>query len=252
MVVDSGHLFADTRASVPSKRDLKKYRLISRAYKRMGVAAINVGNSELMQGLSFLQQEASRGLPLISANLIDPSRGTPIFSPYAIKKVGNIRVAFFGLLSPDMNLPIQNVTGGKTFIKDPLQTAKDVMETLRGQADVIMLLSDLGLERERELLRKVSGIHIVMGGREGQYLPSPIRDGNTPIFQSYRKGMYAGKLQLTISDISPFSQDEGRTDGNRFRWTLIPLDGSLPEDKIISEWIRKAGFANDMGKQTVY
>jgi hypothetical protein len=32
---------------------------------------------------------------------------------------------------------------------------------------------------------------------------------------------------------------------NRFVWTLVPLDSSLPEDKVVSEWIRKAGLERD-------
>ena len=32
---------------------------------------------------------------------------------------------------------------------------------------------------------------------------------------------------------------------NRFVWTLIPLDRSLPEDKVVSAWIRKEGIERD-------
>lgn len=248
LVVDSGHLFNNTKASSVPDRALARARLISRVYKRMGVAAVNVGDSDLNQGLSFLREEASRGLPLISTNLIDPSRGEPIFLPYVIKKVDNIRVAFFGLVSPDMNPASRKATAKKVFIKDPVETAQGVMNTLRGQADIVILLSDLGVERERELLRKVPGIHFVLGGHEGQYIRSPMREGDTPILQSYIKGMYAGKLQLTIADTSSHFREEGQTNGNRFQWTLIPLDESIPDDKIISEWIRKDGFANDSEK----
>jgi hypothetical protein len=30
-----------------------------------------------------------------------------------------------------------------------------------------------------------------------------------------------------------------------FHWTLIPLDKSIPEDKEVSGWIRKAGIEKD-------
>ncbi len=74
--------------------------MISRAYTRMGVAAINVSSADLTLGLSFFRTEASQGLPLISANLMDPTRKSLIFSPYTIKRVGNVRIALFGLTSP--------------------------------------------------------------------------------------------------------------------------------------------------------
>jgi hypothetical protein len=112
LVVDSGHLFTDAGTGIDHTQSLTKARLISRAYKRMGVAAINVGDWDLMQGMAFLREEASRGLPLISANLVDQSRGAPIFKPYIIKKINKTRIAFFGLLSPDINPTILKATGG--------------------------------------------------------------------------------------------------------------------------------------------
>jgi len=78
--------------------------------------------------------------------------------------------------------------------------------------------------------------------------------------------MYAGKLQLTfVNASSPYSYerteeqarqqassgDELRTSreplsgNNRFHWTLIPLNRSIPEDKEVSGWIRKAGIEKD-------
>lgn len=206
----------------------------------MGVTAVNVGDADLMQGLTLLKQEASRGLPLISANLIDPSLGTPIFPPFVIKKVKNVRIAFFGLLSPDINTAMQKTAGGKAYIKDPIETAQEITGKLQGQADIIILLSDLGLEHDRELLRRVTGIHLVLGRHEGHFLQSPTWEKSTPILQSYKKGMYIGKLQLTIVNNASFVQEKGQSNGNHFKWELIPLDGSLPEDKTISGWIRKA------------
>ena len=245
LVVDSGLLFTDAKTFPLPEQEPAKARLISRVYKRMGVAAVNVGDLDLMQGLPFLRQEASRGLPLLSSNLIDPSLGKPIFPPYIIKKVDKIKVAFFGLLSPDINPAIRKAAGKDIIIEDPIATAQNLVKRLRSQADIVVLLSDLGLEKDRELLKKVSGIHFILGGHEGQYIQSPIWENNTPILQSYRKGIYAGKLQLFIENgITPF-QEEGRGDGNRFRWTLIPLDGSLTEDKTVSEWVQKSGDERD-------
>lgn len=208
----------------------------------MNVTAVNVADPDLTLGLSFLRQEASQGLSLISANLTDPSQGAPIFPPYVINTVDNIRVAFFGLLSPDMSMAVRKTVGKKVLIKDPVETARNLVKRLRSQADIIILLSDLGLEKEKELLRKVSGIHFILGGREGQYMGSPIWEGRTPIFQSYNRGMYAGKLQIIFTDASSPFRAEGQTNGNRFQWTLIPLDASISEDNIISQWIREAGL----------
>jgi len=68
----------------------------------MGTAAINVGDMDLLSGVDFLLNEYSQGLPLVSSNLLDPATKKPIFLPYVIRKEGGVRIAFFGLLSPEL------------------------------------------------------------------------------------------------------------------------------------------------------
>jgi 2',3'-cyclic-nucleotide 2'-phosphodiesterase (5'-nucleotidase family) len=266
LVVDSGNLLTGAWTDANQKQSITKAGLISRAYKRMGVAAINVGDMDLMLGLAFLRKEASRGLPLLSSNLVDPSTKTSIFKPYIIQKVGSIRIAFFGLLSPEIRTGIYKEAGKKFLVKDPVTTAREMTGILRGKADVIILLSALPSYRQQEVIRAAPGIHFVLGGREGRYIRSPLWEGRTPILESYKYGMYAGKLQLTfVNASSPYSYesteeqagrrassgDESRTSGespsrnNRFHWTLVPLDRSIPEDKDISGWIRRTGIEKD-------
>ena len=214
LVVDSGDLFFTARAKVDPEKALAKARLIGRAYRRMAAVAVNVGNLDLLRGLDFLRQEASQGLPLISANLLDSSSRAPIFDPYVIQKVSGIKIAFFGLLSPNFQPeiadPIQKTVGEPIFVKDPVETAREMVLKLREKVDMITLLSDLGSFRDRELVKAVSGIHFVLGGHEGLGLAQPNREGNAYIFQSYAKGMYAGKLRLVIRNPGlPFQDESG-------------------------------------------
>jgi len=252
MVVDSGQLFTHAESVADKKLSLTKSQLISRAYKHMGVAAINIGDSDLMQGIAFLREESSRGLPLISANLLDSSNRKPLFTPYIIKKAGGIRIAFFGLLSPHINTTIRQMAGETFLVQDPVETARDVVRKLRNKADIIMLLSNLDAEREKAVIKAVPGIHFVFGGHDGRYIPSPFWEGQTPIFDSYRKGMYAGTLHLTfVKGSSPFQDERTHStatmaNSNRFRWTLDPLYNSLKEDREVALWIRKAGIEKDL------
>jgi 2',3'-cyclic-nucleotide 2'-phosphodiesterase (5'-nucleotidase family) len=266
LVVDSGNLMTGAWAGANQKQSIIKARLISRAYMRMGVAAINVGALDLLQGLAFLRKEASRGLPLVSANLVNPSTKTSIFKPYIIKNVGAIRVAFFGLLSPSIGTDIYKEAGKRFLVKEPVETAREITGMLRGKADVIIFLSDLPSDTQQEVIKAAPGIHFVLGGRDGRHIQSPLWEGQTPILESYKYGMYAGNLQLDyVNSSSPFkyerteeqarrqasSGNELRTSreppsrNNRFHWTLTPLDMSMPEDKAVSGWIRKAGIEKD-------
>ena len=266
LVVDSGNLFTNGWAGANQEQSAIRARLISRAYMRMGVAAINVGELDLVSGLAFLRREASRGLPLVSSNLVDPSTKTSIFKPYIIKKVGAIRIAFFGLLSPDNRIDMYKGAGKKFLVKDPVTTAREMTAILRGEADVIILLSALPSGRQLEVVRAAPEIHFVLGGRDGRYVQSPLWEGQTPILESYKYGMYAGKLELTfVNASSPYSYERteeqererassenwSRPSGehpsrdNRFHWTLIRQDISIPEDKEVSGWMKKAGVEKD-------
>lgn len=229
LVVDSGDLFFMTQAKVDPEKASAKARLIGRAYRRMAAVAVNVGDLDLLQGLDFLRKEASQGLPLISANLLDPSSRTPIFDPYVIQKVSGIRIAFFGLLSPNFQPeiadPMRKTVGERIFIKDPVEAAQEMVLKLRDKVEMIVLLSDLGNYRDRELVKAVPGIHFVFGGHEGRGLAQPNREGKTYMFQSSAKGMYVGRLRLAIKNPGLPFQDEGRV--SRLQGEIRNLDRHL-------------------------
>lgn len=214
LILDSGDLFFSPTSLQQKDLALKKAGLIARAYKDMGVAAVNVGDQDLVFGLDFLRREAASGLPLISANLLDSSSRTPIFPPFLIREIAGIRIAFFGLVTkeflPEIAPVIQEVLKGKIFIKDPQEAARETLQKLSGRAELVVLLSDLGLNPDQLLARTVSGIHFILGGHEGRYIRWPQQIGNTYIFQSSRKGMYVGSLRLTLENLRLPFQDEGR------------------------------------------
>ena len=307
LIVDSGDLFFAFAPGENPEKNLAKARLIGRAYKHMKTAAINVGDLDLLQGVDFLRGEYSQGLPLISANLLDPSTKAPIFSPYVIREEAGVRIAFFGLLpsefAPDIASAIKNANEGKILIKEPVEVARQTVQKLKGQADVIILLSDLGLFKDQMVAREVPGIHFVLGGHEGRFVNKSQPAGSTHIFQSSVKGMYVGQLRLIFENPpSPF-KDEGETQqiqeringldshlrslqaskdrsagqnienidraiqdvtkqrnalqeelkraqssasrGNRFLFTLEPMEVRLPEDEGVRKWISEAGIDKD-------
>jgi 2',3'-cyclic-nucleotide 2'-phosphodiesterase (5'-nucleotidase family) len=225
LVVDSGDLFFDGAGGPDPKRRLTKAQLIAKAYRRMGVTAINVGERDLSHGLGFLRQEASDGLPLVSANLLDASQKTPVFDPFVIKELSEIRVAFFGLISPQLVLNVQKELGNTVVVQEPVEAAKAIVEKLQGKADIIVLLSDLGSTAEKQIARSVPGVHFILGGHEGRFMNFVEQEGETYIVQSYDRGMYLGSLHLTITNPqSPFRDEDAR---NRIRQDLTRLDVRL-------------------------
>ena len=215
LVVDSGDLFSPYPAALDAEKAQKKARLLGQAYRRMEVGAVNVGCLDLIQGLDLLRQEYSQGLPLVSANLLDPSTKTAIFPPYAIREAAELRVAFFGLLSPELGPEIspavRRVNEGKILIGDPVKAAGEVVQKLKERADLFILLSDMGLARDQEVARAVPGIHFILGGHEGRFTGRAHRSEKTFILQSSAKGMNVGHLRLTLKNIGLPFMDAGES-----------------------------------------
>jgi 2',3'-cyclic-nucleotide 2'-phosphodiesterase (5'-nucleotidase family) len=213
LVVDSGDLFFSFQNYSDSEKALKKAQIIGRAYRHMGAAAVNVGCLDLLRGVDFLRQEYSQGLPLISANLLDPSTKTPIFPSYMIKEAGGVRIAFFGLLppesGPEISPAIQRANEGRILIADPVQAARETLGKIQGKADLVIILSDLGLYKDQRVAKEVPGIHFILGGHEGRFTRRAVRAGTTHLFQSSYKGMYMGQLQLTLEHPSKPFRDAG-------------------------------------------
>lgn len=206
LLVDSGDLFFE-RAPAPatSSKAVAKARVLAQALSQLGAAAINVGDRDLWQGVEFLK--GLEKLPLISANLIEPVDKKGIFPPYVVQEVSGVRFAFFGLVGKSTS----SATGGWE-LQEPVEAAKRVLEELKGKADVIILLSDLGWDEDVRLAKACPGIDFILGGHEGRYVKTPYQEGNTFIIQSYQKGMYAGRLRLRIERPGIPFQDVGTID----------------------------------------
>jgi 2',3'-cyclic-nucleotide 2'-phosphodiesterase (5'-nucleotidase family) len=123
-----------------------------------------------------------------------------------------VRVAFLGLLSPKIGPDGENQPSNNVLVRDPVQAAREILEQLKGKADLIVLLSDLGMSKDVELVQAVPGIHFVLGGHDGRFASTPIQERGATIVQSYSKGMYLGKLQITVSNPSGPFADEGKRD----------------------------------------
>ncbi|MCX5908452.1 MAG: hypothetical protein NTY64_15025 [Deltaproteobacteria bacterium] len=222
VVVDSGDLFFRDVQDAKDERALKTAKLITRIYKKMGVSAMNVGHLDLVQGVEFLANEQ---LPVISANIRSSTGKNLVFPPYQIREFSGIRIGFFGLIRPDIYMNLPQTVQETITIGDPVQAARDVVGALRDRADVIILLSDLGFEQDKDLVSLVPGIHFILAGHERNATVHPHREGGTYIMQSWVQGMYVGDLRLTLEKPGLPFQDGGTP--ARLREQIHHLDRSI-------------------------
>jgi 5'-nucleotidase len=206
--LDSGDLFIKYGHSSESKDVKRNAEIISRAYRAMGVDAVNVGDLDLWMGIPFLREEAKKGFPLTSANILFKTDRRPIFSPYIIKELNGVRFGIFGLIqntSPPLRIEVLD----NIFVSDPIVVAKSMVQELKSKSDIIILLSDLGKRIDQILATEVPRINFILGGHDGEMIPDPIKVGDTWIFQHYHKGMYMGQIDLNIEDRNYKFQEAG-------------------------------------------
>lgn len=204
-------------------------------YEQAGYDFGALGNHEFDAGPKLLRF-ALQGLQryrLLAANVVaqgtslEPSEsGRPagLFGASALADCGGIRVGLFGLLTPTSRTISQ--MGDVQMAADPLrQPARQAVAELRSQgAQLVILLSHLGLEEDVALATDVTGIDVIVGGHSHTRMPRAQRVGETLITQTGSRFADLGELEVVLD------ADGHGLDPVRSRWSLRAIDTALPVD----------------------
>ncbi|WP_404459329.1 bifunctional metallophosphatase/5'-nucleotidase [Sutcliffiella horikoshii] len=143
------------------------------------------------QGLSHLYEEAE--FPVLAANLFEENGDYPDWViPYEIKNMGNVKVAFIGVTVFYQHF--YALLGWK--IEDPYIILEKYLPVLKEEADVIVVLSHLGISDDEEMARRFPDIDVILGGHTHHVLPEGRRIGNTLICGAGKYGQYIGQVDL--------------------------------------------------------
>lgn len=199
---------------------------IGHLMSRIRYDAVTIGEHDFDKGPEGLKSyiEAAN-YPFLGAN-IDISKSKVLkglIVPYVILDVKGIKVAIFGLTTPDANL--YSKTGAEVVITDPVEAARKVVGELQSKSDIIIALTHIGLINDKTLASSVNGIDIIVGGHSKTKLSVPIivnnHDGHqTVIVQAKNQGRYLGKLDVAIKDKKVKLID----------YKLIPIDSTITPD----------------------
>jgi len=83
---------------------------------------------------------------------------------------------------------------------DAVETARQLVPTLRAQAEVVVCLSHLGQRRERELAAAVEGIDLIIGSHSHTPLPEPERVKGTLIAQAKPYAQAVGRVTVEVGN----------------------------------------------------
>ena len=173
LLLDAGGLFAGDTVL-----DQLRCKMHLKAMKAMQYNVGNVGVGELRFGRAFFEtMRDSGGVPFVSANLkIDGAR---VGLNARILAAGDVRVGVVGVAG-EREVEVHGAAMGMMGVSNQLQMpdgievgldgVKEAVEKVHREADLVVVLSDLDREAERELVRQVADIDVVISARSRETL----------------------------------------------------------------------------------
>jgi len=173
----------------------KKAELTVKVYQALKFDAVVVGEQEIINGIQFLQSFKNK-IPLLSANLkIKKLFSTISFTPFIIKSLNGIKVAVIGITGKNSFKWFKEKKIVKSLeISDEVETARKIIKEIKDKCDVIILLTHQGIDKDKILAQKVSGIDFIIGGHKQELTKYPIEVEGTTILQAGGNGNWQGEL----------------------------------------------------------
>ena len=218
------------------------------AMNAMGYVAMEPGNHdfEWHYPATLSNLKASK-FPWVCANLIYEKSGESFVQPYIIREYGGVRIAILGLITQSVNDTNYAYSAARELglrQLNPIEVARELVPELRKQADIVILLSHLGVYQDPELAKAVPGIDVILGGHSHVRLPTPTMisvgtptatwTGTVPMVAA---GCYGGEMGRT--DLI-FHRDPGSGKYTLMscKGRLVSLDDSIPDDPAIVRLVK--------------
>ncbi len=162
----------------------------------LGYGAMAAGNHEFDYGYEqLLKLRDQLKYPMISANVFQAD-GSNLLVPTFTTEVGGETFAFIGFVAEETPIVTHpNNVKGLTF-KDPVDIAKQLVPEMKKEADHVIVVSHIGVEKDREIAKNVAGIDLIIGGHSHTPLRTPEVVNGTYIVQDWEYGKSLGRVDL--------------------------------------------------------
>jgi 5'-nucleotidase/UDP-sugar diphosphatase len=264
LLLDGGDFSMGTLFHTVTRELGSELRLLS----ELGYDATTLGNHEFdfrPAGLAKMIEAAARAegaglVPILSSNIrfsaqqdddsLQAQQSAGRILPYRVLEKGGLRFGLFGLMGYDA-VEVSPLMVPVTFA-DPVDVATEMVRTLRDkeQVDVVILLSHMGVSQQAdgswrgediELVERVPGIDIVVGGHSHTVLTQPVLvNGRTLVLQAGSEIQYLGELHMRLDEAGI---------PRLLNYQLHPLDDALAGDEAISAQV--AGYQNQVSQRVL-
>ena len=155
--------------------------------------------------------------------------GSRVHDPYVIKDIGGTRVAVMGITSDSVPHQAQAFNTGFRFTMGFNELPGDIADARADGAELIVVLSELGLTKNVQIAREFSGIDVVLSAHSHERTLEPIvidhGKGDVTIVVEAGEDEFLGRLDITIG------QESGKIVG--WNWDLMEASSAVKEDPAI-------------------
>jgi 2',3'-cyclic-nucleotide 2'-phosphodiesterase (5'-nucleotidase family) len=198
LYVDAG----DVEDTTERLSNLTKGVALHRLLRVAGCQAVAVGNGTVIRyGVDpLVEQAAAGGYPQLAANLQRDGQVVPGAQARALLEIDGIRVGLVGLTPTEWRDLYTEALGVELPHELPLVREHTDVLWAEG-ADVVILLSHLGVERDRDLAAELSGeLTLIVGSHSHTLLEAGERVGSVMIVQVGQFGTHLGRVELELSE----------------------------------------------------
>ena len=176
--------------------------------------------------------------PTVANNLYDYdeaalAQGPRLHEPYIIRNVDGVNVALLGITSDSVPHQAQAFNTGFRFTMGFSELSGDIADARADGADLIVVMSELGLTKSLQMVREFPGIDVMFSAHSHERTPEAIviehSDGEISIVTEAGEDDYLGRLDVTVDDGSGRIVD--------WNWELIEANSAVTEDPAVKDLV---------------
>lgn len=161
---------------------------------KAGYDYVTIGNNE---GITLTKQQLNqlyrnRTFQVLINNLLDDGQVPEWILPYDMIQMNGKRLALIGTTAPFTLF--YAMLGWQ--ISEPFEAVQQNIQVVKDQADLVIVLSHLGLFQDRLLAEQVKGIDLILGAHTHHLLPHGVKVGDTWIHQVGKLGTHVGHSSI--------------------------------------------------------
>ncbi|MBQ6367900.1 MAG: bifunctional metallophosphatase/5'-nucleotidase [Erysipelotrichaceae bacterium] len=207
----------------------------------------SLGNHEADYGIAhllFLEKCAT--FPIICANLFVTLNNARLFTPYRNVEVGGMRILFIGILTEEVlaSTKTEKVIGTFIDIDEAAREVGVICDNYRTKdTDLTVLLTHIGLEKDKELASKLNpdfGVDLIIGGHSHTFMGQPEYVNDIPIVQAGTGTGILGRFDIFYDTLTHEICD--------LQWQCVPINEDTAEADPVMEQILE-GYRSETDKK---